>query len=54
MRVPVALWAAPIEIGKRGLSGSILVLDDLNKRKELENQLREARAALAMHTGQES
>jgi len=54
IRIPVALWAAPIEIGKRGFSGSILVLDNLNKRKELENQLREARTALAMHTGQES
>src|ERR1700722_1092336 len=54
VRIPVAMWAAPIEIGKRGFSGSILVLDDMNQRKELENQLREARTALAMQTGQES
>ncbi|HXP69340.1 MAG TPA: hypothetical protein VOA88_08660, partial [Candidatus Dormibacteraeota bacterium] len=54
VRIPVAMWAAPIEIGKRGFSGSILVLEDMNQRKELENQLREARTALAMQTGQES
>jgi two-component system cell cycle sensor histidine kinase/response regulator CckA len=54
IRIPVALWAAPIEIGKHGFSGSILVLDDMNKGKELENQLREARTALAMQTEQES
>lgn len=48
VRMPVAMWAAPIEIGKRGFSGSILILDDMNKRKELENELREARTALAM------
>jgi PAS domain S-box-containing protein len=54
IRIPVALWAAPIEIGKRGFSGSILVLDDMNKTKDLENELREARTALAIQTGQVS
>jgi hypothetical protein len=54
IRIRVAMWAAPIEIGKRGFSGSILVLDDMNNGKELENRLREVRTALAMQTGQES
>jgi two-component system, cell cycle sensor histidine kinase and response regulator CckA len=54
VRIPVAMWAAPIEIGKRGFSGSILIFDDMNKRKELENELREARTALALQTGQVS
>jgi PAS domain S-box-containing protein len=54
IRIPVAMWAAPIEIGKRGFSGSILVLDDMNKQKELETQLGEARTALATQTRQMS
>jgi PAS domain S-box-containing protein len=41
IRIPVVLWAAPIDIGKRGFSGSILIIDGMSKRKQLESQMRE-------------
>jgi PAS domain S-box-containing protein len=38
-RVSVTLWAAPIIIGARGFSGSVLVIEDIARRKGLASKL---------------
>jgi PAS domain S-box-containing protein len=47
IRIPVSLWAAPIEIGRRGFSGSIVIIRDTSEQKRLELQLRQSMAAIA-------
>jgi PAS domain S-box-containing protein len=41
-RVPIVLWAAPIVVGAKGFSGSVLIMEDATRQKQLEAALEAA------------
>jgi PAS domain S-box-containing protein len=58
-RVPIVLWAAPIVVGAKGFSGSVLIMEDATRQKQLEAALEAANRKVrkdepAIHNSDES